>query len=58
VRNRLRVYQDQTAPVIDHYRSRGRLACVYGVGSVDEVFARIIAAIDASQAGRSHAASA
>lgn len=58
VRNRLRVYQDQTAPVIDHYRSRGRLACVYGVGSVDEVFARILAAIDASQAGRSRAASA
>jgi len=58
VRNRLRVYQDQTAPVVDHYRSRRRLACVYGVGSVDEVFARILAAIDASLDGQTRAASA
>ena len=58
VRNRLRVYQDQTAPVIDHYRGRGRLACVYGVGSVDDVFARILTAIDAARAGKPRAASA
>lgn len=45
VRNRLRVYTDQTAPVIDFYRSRGKLICVYGVGSVDEVLARVLAAI-------------
>lgn len=50
VRNRLRVYQDQTEPVIDHYRNGGKLACVYGVGSVDEVFARILAAIGSSPA--------
>jgi adenylate kinase len=49
VRNRLRVYQDQTAPVIDYYRGRGKLACVYGVGSVEEVFARILAAIASPQ---------
>lgn len=58
VRNRLRVYQDQTAPVVDHYRSQRRLACVYGVGSVDDVFERILAAIDASLGGRPRAASA
>lgn len=47
VRNRLRVYTDQTAPVIDFYRSRGKLICVYGVGSVDEVLARVLAAVRA-----------
>ncbi|MBD8525111.1 adenylate kinase [Pseudomarimonas arenosa] len=44
VRNRLRVYSDQTAPVIDYYRAQGKLACVYGVGSVDEVAERVLSA--------------
>lgn len=42
VRNRLNVYTEQTAPVIDFYRAQGKLACVHGVGSMDEVFTRII----------------
>src|SRR5690606_40604589 len=33
VRNRLRVYTDQTAPVIDFYRAQDKLVCVYGVRS-------------------------
>jgi adenylate kinase len=45
VRQRLRVYTDLTAPVIDFYRSQGKLICVYGVGSVDEVLNRVLAAI-------------
>jgi adenylate kinase len=45
VRNRLRVYTDQTAPVIDFYRGQGKLICVFGVGSVDEVLQRVLAAI-------------
>ena len=45
VRNRLNVYADQTAPVIDYYRSTGKLACVFGVGAMDEVFTRIIEAL-------------
>ena len=44
VRHRLRVYTDQTAPVIDFYRAAGKLICVYGVGSVDEVLQRVLAA--------------
>lgn len=44
VRHRLRVYTDQTAPVIDFYRKSGKLICVYGVGSVDEVLQRVLAA--------------
>ncbi len=45
VRNRLRVYSDQTAPVIDFYRGQNKLVCVYGVGSLDEVSQRVLAAI-------------
>ena len=45
VRNRLAVYAAQTAPVVDFYRNQGKLACVQGVGSVDDVFTRILEAI-------------
>ena len=46
VRTRLRVYGEQTAPVVDYYRQQGKLACVQGVGAVDEVFTRILEAIN------------
>jgi adenylate kinase len=46
VRNRLKVYDQQTAPVIDHYRNQGKLAHLDGVGTLDEVFTRILEAID------------
>jgi adenylate kinase len=46
VRNRLRVYTDLTAPVIDYYRGQHKLVCVYGVGSLDEVTQRVMSAID------------
>lgn len=45
VRNRLNVYAEQTAPVVDFYRNNGKLTCVHGVGSMDEVFTRIVEAI-------------
>ncbi len=45
VRKRLQVYTDQTAPVIDFYRQHGQLTVVDGVGTLDEVFTRIIEAI-------------
>jgi adenylate kinase len=37
VRNRLAVYQRQTAPLLDYYRSRGLLRTVSGEGAVDAV---------------------
>jgi adenylate kinase len=46
VRNRLKVYDQQTAPVIDHYRNQGKLAHLDGVGSLDDVFNRILGAIN------------
>ena len=45
VRHRLNVYDQQTAPVIDFYRQHGQLTVVDGVGSLDEVFIRIVEAI-------------
>ena len=45
VRQRLQVYNDSTAPVIDFYAGKGTLARVDGVGALDEVLARILAAI-------------
>lgn len=45
VRHRLKVYDEKTAPVIDFYRQHGQLTVVDGVGSLDEVFTRIVEAI-------------
>lgn len=45
VRKRLQVYDDQTAPVIEFYREHGQLTVVDGVGGMDEVFARVVAAL-------------
>ena len=45
VRHRLNVYDQQTAPVIEFYREHGQLTVVDGVGTLDDVFTRIIEAI-------------
>jgi len=47
VRQRLQVYTEQTAPVVDFYAGRGTLERVDGVGGLDEVEARIRAALKA-----------
>ena len=41
---RMRVFDEQTAPVIDHYRQLGRFEEVDGEQAVDEVTAEILAA--------------
>jgi adenylate kinase len=41
VRNRLKVYGEQTAPVVDYYARKGILSRVLGDGSIEEVFQRI-----------------
>jgi adenylate kinase len=47
VANRLTVYEEQTAPLIDYYRSRGLLREVDGERPPDEVYAQIVANIPA-----------
>lgn len=41
--NRMKVYRDETAPLLDHYS--GELKTVDAVGSLDEVFARALQAL-------------
>ena len=45
VRERLRVYYKTTFPLIEYYKKQGKLITVDGNGTVDEVYARITAAI-------------
>ena len=45
VGNRLKVYTDQTAPLIKYYTEKGVLLNVDGEGTIDEVFARICDAL-------------
>lgn len=47
IRERLRVYEESTAPVAAFYADRGLLTRVDGIGEVDEVTDRIVAAIAA-----------
>ncbi len=42
IRNRLDVYEEQTAPLVEYYESRDRLARVQGLGTIPEVFGRLI----------------
>ena len=41
IRERMRVYQADTKPLVDYYHVRGLLKRVNGMGTVEEVFARI-----------------
>jgi adenylate kinase len=55
VRKRLEVYQSQTRPLVDYYSrwaatgdaGAPRYACIVGTGSVDEITARVMAALGA-----------
>lgn len=41
ITKRLKVYQEQTAPLMDYYKKQGKFASVDGEGSMDEIFKRI-----------------
>jgi adenylate kinase len=45
IRTRMQEYRRKTEPLVDHYRERGVVAEVDGIGEIDEVAARIQAAI-------------
>jgi adenylate kinase len=46
IENRIAVYNRETAPVIDYYSALGKYKPVNGMGSVEEIFARLCKAID------------
>lgn len=44
--NRLRVYESQTAPLIDYYRGQDKLRSVQGIGEIKHIFAAITKIFD------------
>lgn len=49
IRRRLELYERETAPLIDWYERQGLLARIDGMGSPDQVTARVVAEIDKRQ---------
>ena len=47
IAKRLSIYESETAPILDVYRERGIVDAVDGVGTLDEVFERIVVALAA-----------
>ena len=46
IRRRVKVYEEQTLPLLEFYETRGILHRIDGVGTVDEVSERIFAVLD------------
>jgi adenylate kinase len=46
VRNRMRIYHEKTAPVIDYYAGRGMLTHVLGDGSIEVILERILSVLN------------
>jgi len=48
-RHRINVYLKDTLPVLDHYRAVGLVTEIDGIGSIEEIQQRILAAIEGDQ---------
>ena len=47
IRNRLKVYSEQTAPLIDYYEQKGILRNIQATGGIQKVLDRIVDALGA-----------
>jgi adenylate kinase len=47
VRKRIEVYKNETTPVFDYYALSGKSLKINGIGSIEDIFGRLCAAIDA-----------
>ncbi len=45
IKNRLKVYKEQTAPVREHYSSKSAVFDIYGIGSISEINESILAVL-------------
>lgn len=45
IRNRIREYESKTAPLKDFYNAQGKFKAINGVGSLEEITARLVEAI-------------
>ncbi len=52
-RNRLRVYQERTAPVMDYYAEKGLLTRVMGTGTIEDVLQLILSVLETGKAAAS-----
>jgi adenylate kinase len=46
IENRIKVYNNETAPLIDYYEKQGKYCAVQGMGSIEEIFERLCNTID------------
>ena len=46
IENRIKVYEDQTTPVMGYYDAQGKYRGVNGVGSIDDIFGRLTGIIE------------
>lgn len=46
IRNRIKVYEEETAPVYDYYAATEKSQRIDGIGSLEEIFDRLCTAID------------
>jgi adenylate kinase len=49
VNRRLDLYEEQTFPLIKHYNDQNRLVVVNGIGHPDDVFLRLVKAVEANR---------
>jgi len=47
IENRIKVYDEQTSPVMGYYESQGKYRGINGVGSIDDIFGRLTSIIEA-----------
>ena len=47
ITNRISVYNEETSPVYDYYAKQNKSQKVDGIGSIEDIFARLSAVIDA-----------
>jgi adenylate kinase len=47
IRHRIDVYNAETAPLLDFYGQQGKVVAVEGIGTVDEIFGRILKSLGA-----------
>lgn len=45
IRHRIQVYNAETHPLLDYYKQQAKLVTVEGIGSLDQIFQRIITAV-------------
>lgn len=45
IRERIRVYNAETHPLLDYYERQGKLVTVLGVGGLEEIFGRVLGAL-------------